>query len=192
VVANTLMAKRIAGAMIGLAVLAVLLLVWMGLHVQRQGGFGRRISALLRSVSPVVLGPGGWSLGALVVLTTLPGVPIDDQRVMALSVGLPIGLGIYFAWVHRGWVTKTKIGGLAAAAGGSLLGAWLGFAATQGLTAPITTIVGAGVGANLALVAFDMWWERQSRDRRAVSESQLTLEALTSEPTAPAGAMARH
>jgi hypothetical protein len=188
----TALAKGIAGMMVSVAVLAVLSLLWMARRVHQGGRFGTRTSALLRSAYPSVLGLGGWFLGALVVLTTLPGVPIDDQLVTVLSVGMPIGLGIYFAWVNRDWFTKTRTTGLAAAAGGALLGAWLGFDATEGVIAPFTAIIGAGVGANLALVALDMWRERQSRDRMATSESQLTLEALSSEPTAPAGAMARH
>jgi hypothetical protein len=72
----------------------------------------------------------------------MPAVPLDDDLLAALSVGLPIGLGIYFAWVNRDWSGQTKIIGLAAAAGGSLLGAWLAFHATEGFIALITTIVG--------------------------------------------------
>jgi hypothetical protein len=53
--------------------------------------------------------------------------------------------------------------GLAAAAGGGLLVAWLGFNATgdlpapmSGLLAPLTAIIGAVVGANLAVLALDI------------------------------------
>ena len=52
-----------------------------------------------------------------------------------------------------------------AAAGGGLAGAWLGFNATDGLLALITAIVGATVGANLILLALDISWDRQARDR---------------------------
>ena len=58
-------------------------------------------SAALRSVYPVVLGLGGWFLGVLVVLTAMPGVALDDEPLALLSVGVPIGLGIYLAWVQR-------------------------------------------------------------------------------------------
>ena len=57
---------------------------------------------------PVVLGLGGWFLGVLIVLTTMPGVPLDDELLAVLSVGVPIGLGIYFAWVDRDWSAATR------------------------------------------------------------------------------------
>src|SRR5207248_581210 len=41
-VTQTLLAKIIAGAMIGLALLAVLSLLWMPLRVHRRGRFGRK------------------------------------------------------------------------------------------------------------------------------------------------------
>jgi len=46
--------------------------------------------------------------------------------------------------------------GISAAAAGALIGAWLGFQATSGLLAMITTIAGAAVGANLGLIALDV------------------------------------
>ena len=64
--------------------------------------------------------------------------------------------------------------GLAAAVGGALVGAWLGFHATDRLLALITAIVGAAAGANLAVLALDIAWDRSARDRVA-------------EPTRPAG-----
>lgn len=81
-------------------------------RVRRRDAFGRKGSATLRSVYPIVLGLGGWLLGVLVVITTMPGVPLDDELLAALSVGLPIGLGIYFGWVNRDWSARTKITGL--------------------------------------------------------------------------------
>ena len=62
---------------------------------------------MLRSVYPIVLGLGGWFLGVLIVITTLPGVPLDDELLAVLSVGVPVGLGIYWAWVHRDWSATT-------------------------------------------------------------------------------------
>ena len=102
------LAKGIAGTMIGLALVAVLSLLWMARRVHRRGQFGRKASATLRSLYPIVLGLGGWFLGALIVLTTGPGVPLDDQLLVVLSVGVPIGLGIYWAWVHRDWSSERK------------------------------------------------------------------------------------
>jgi hypothetical protein len=42
------------------------------------------------------------------------GVPLDEELLAALSVGLPIGLGVYFAWVNRDWSAHTKTTGFAA------------------------------------------------------------------------------
>jgi hypothetical protein len=94
---------------------------------------------------------------------------------------LPIGLGIYLAWVNRDWTSMTRITGLAAAAGGALTGAWLGFNVTSaglGLLAPLLAIVGAAVGANLTLLALDIAWDWQTRSRFAVNAKE-TLEVTT-------------
>jgi hypothetical protein len=54
-------------------------------------------SPVLRSAYPIILGVGGWLLGALMVLGTMPSVPVDDELLVALSVGLPVILGICLA-----------------------------------------------------------------------------------------------
>lgn len=94
----TALAKIFLAVMLGLALLAVLSLLWMARRVYKRGFFGSKASATLRSVYPIVLGLGGWFLGALVVMTTFRTVPLDDQLLAVLSVGMPIGLGIYLAW----------------------------------------------------------------------------------------------
>jgi pimeloyl-ACP methyl ester carboxylesterase len=150
------------GVMLTLAALTLLSVAWMMLRVRRRGAFGRKASVALRSLFPIVLGLGGWFLGVLVVLATLPGTPLLDELVTTIAVGLPIGLGIYLAWVNRDWTLTTRFTGLAAAAGGALSGAWLGFNVTSaglGLLAPLLAIVGAGVGANLTLLALDIAWD---------------------------------
>jgi hypothetical protein len=63
---------------------------------------------------------------------------------------------------------------------GALLGARLGFNATEGLLAVITTIVGAAVGGNLSLVSLDIAWDWQRRDRFATAGVRKTLEARPS------------
>ena len=125
-------------------------------------------------------GLGGWLLGVLLVITALPGVPVDDELFAALSVGLPIGLGIYLAWVQRGWSAHTKGIGFAAALAGALMGAWLGFHAAADLLSVFTTIAGATAGANLALLLLDIAWDRQRRDRTASAPAAEPLEAGTS------------
>ncbi|HEU4451011.1 MAG TPA: alpha/beta fold hydrolase [Gaiellaceae bacterium] len=173
-------AKIALGVMLGLAALAVLSLVWMLLRVRWRGPFGPKSSAVLRSLYPIVLGLGGWFVGVLTVITTLPTVPLDDELLAALSVGVPVGLGLFLAWVNRDWSATTKTTGFTAAAGGALVGAWLGFNATEGLAALLTSIVGAAVGGNLVLLALDVAWDRQARDRFVKSITAETSEARPS------------
>jgi len=149
-------AKIVAGTMVGLGLIMIVSLLWMARRVHNRGRLGPKASATLRSLYAIVLGLGGWFLGVLIVITTLPGVPLDDELLVALSVGVPIGLGIYLAWVNRDRSASTKATGFAAATGAALVGAWLGFTATEGLLAIITAIVGAAVGGNLVLILLDI------------------------------------
>jgi uncharacterized membrane protein YfcA len=135
---------------------------------------------VLRSVYPVVLGLGGWFAGVLIVTTTMPGVPLDDELLAALSVGVPVGLGIYLAWANRDRPAADRRIGLAAAVGGALVGVWLGFNASDDLLALLTGILGAIVGANLILLVLDIAWDRQARDRSAEAGAQQTVEARPS------------
>jgi pimeloyl-ACP methyl ester carboxylesterase len=175
-VTQTALGKGIAGAMVGFALLTVLSLLWMARRVHKRGHFGRKAGATLRSLYPIVLGLGGWFIGVLIVITTMPGTPLDDELLAAFSVGAPIGLCIYCAWLNRGWATQTKVTGFAAAVGGALVGAWLGFHATEGLLALITAIVGAAVGGNLTVLGLDIAWDRQVRNRFA-ADARETVEA---------------
>ncbi len=159
-------AKIVLGVMLGLAAVTVLSLLWMLLRVRRRGAFGRKAGATLRSVYPIVLGVGGWLLGVLIVITTMPGVPLDNELLAVVSVGVPVALGVYLAWVHRDWAARRKRLGLAAAAGGALVGAWLGLHATADLMALFTAVLGAVAGANLALILLDV---SRERDRLAAA-----------------------
>jgi pimeloyl-ACP methyl ester carboxylesterase len=176
------LAKGMAGTMVGLTLLTVLSLLWMPLRLHNRGRFGRKSSAILRSVYPVVLGLGGWFLVVLVVITAMPGTATDNALLAVLGVGVPVGLGIYWAWVHRDWSGKAKTMGFVAAAVGALAGAWLGFHAAADLLALVTAIVGAAVGANLILLVLDIAWDRQARARVETTAKE-TLEARPS--TAP-------
>jgi hypothetical protein len=136
----------------------------------------------LRCVYALLLGLGGWFVGVLIVLTALPTVPLTDELLVALSAGFPIGLGVYFAWVNRDWNAKAKATGFASATGSALIGAWLGFNVTSaafGLLAPLLAVVGAVVGANVILLALDIAWARQERDRFAASAK----DALDASPS---------
>jgi pimeloyl-ACP methyl ester carboxylesterase len=175
-------AEIVLGAMLALATLTVLSLVWMALRVRWRGPFGRKSSLVLRAVYPLVLGLGGFVLGILIVLATNVGVALTDELVVALSVGLPIGLAVYLAWVNRASATPGNTG-LAAAAGGALIGAWLGFNVTDagfGFLAPFVAILGATAGSNLFLLGLDIAWDRQARVRIADDRSTESLEARPS------------
>jgi uncharacterized membrane protein YebE (DUF533 family) len=94
-----------------------------------------------------------------------------------LGVGAPVGLGLYLAWVDRERSAWTNLGGFAAAAGGALVGAFLGFNAAEDLLALLTTIAGAAAGGNLALLLLDIARGRRARDRAAVPAAEETLPA---------------
>ncbi|HEX3291343.1 MAG TPA: alpha/beta fold hydrolase [Gaiella sp.] len=173
------LAKGIAAGLVVLPLIVVVLLVGMARRLHHRGSFGPVSSAALRTVVPVVLGLGGWLLGVLLAITVMPGVPLDDELLASLSAGAPIGLGIYLAWVHRDWSGRSRGIGFAAALAGALTGAWLGFQAAADLVALLTTIAGATVGANLALLLLDVAWDRQRHDR-AVPSRAAAIEARPS------------
>lgn len=102
------------------------------------------------------------------------------MRLACLSVGVPIGLGVYYAWVHRVWSLSIRATGFAAALGGALVGGWLGFDVAAGLAALLTTIAGAAVGANLALVLLDVACDRQGRTRVAPAGARTALDTSPS------------
>jgi pimeloyl-ACP methyl ester carboxylesterase len=156
-------ARIAVAALLALGALTVISLILMARRVQRRGRFGPVSGALLRSVYPAVLGLGGWSLGALLVLTAMPAVRIDNQLLIVVGAGVPVGLGIYWAWVHRDWLARPKTIGLGLALAAALVGAWLGYQALGGFPGIFTAIVGATVGANISVIVFDIFRERSSR-----------------------------
>jgi hypothetical protein len=164
-ITQTALAKGFLATMVVFVILAVFSLWWMPRRVRKRGSLGPKTSAWIRSAYPLVLGFGGWFLAALIAMTIWPALPLDNELLAVLSIGLPIGLGIYFAWVHRDWSADLKNPGLGLVTGGAVLGAWAGFNATTGLLAVITTIIGAAVVANLALIVLDITWDRSARDR---------------------------
>jgi hypothetical protein len=156
----------------------------MAHRAHRRGGFGRKTSAFLRSLFPVVLGLGGWALGALLVMTTRLSVPLDNASFVALSVGCPIALGIFWAWVRMDRSGRTRLAGLSATAAGAFAGAWLGFHAIAGLTAPLAAIAGAVAGANLALILLEAARDRAAARARSADRS---TPGATTAPLAAVG-----
>ena len=87
--------------MMALPVIVLLSLLLMWRRSRKRGRIGRKASALLRSVLTLVLGLGGWFAGVILALVAFPSLPLDDVLLAVVSIGVPIGLGIYLAWVDR-------------------------------------------------------------------------------------------
>jgi pimeloyl-ACP methyl ester carboxylesterase len=175
-------AKIVLATMLGLGALTVVSLLWMGLRVRRRA-YGRKSAAALRSVYAPVLGLGGLFAGMLIALTALPTVPLNDELLASLAVGIPVGLGVFFAWINAGWSSRTKATGFAVALGGALVGAWLGYnvtAAAFGLLAPLVAVIGAAVGGNALVLGLDIAWDRQAHQRSASAAAGDALQASVS------------
>jgi RND superfamily putative drug exporter len=176
-VTHTALGKGFAATMIALPVIVLLSLLLMWRRSRKRGRIGRKASAVFRSAFTLVLGLGGWFAGVIVVLVAFPSVPLDDVLLAVLSIGVPIALGVYLAWVDR---DRPKGFGLAWTVAGALAGAWLGFQAGTGLMAVVTTIVGAALGANVTVLALDISRDGRVRDRVLETVSKETVEARPS------------
>src|SRR6202142_2691385 len=64
-------AKDLLVAIMGFGLLMILSLLLMWRRAHKRGGFGRKASAMLRSVYLLVLGLGGWFTGLIIVLVAL-------------------------------------------------------------------------------------------------------------------------
>ncbi|MFG1609575.1 alpha/beta fold hydrolase [Actinoplanes sp. NPDC049265] len=140
--------KLLIGVTSGLALIAVLLLVIL---LRRR--FRPRTGVLLRLLTPVPLGLGGWCLAALLVWIAWPGTYVGSASVAVPAVGLSVGLGAWAAWNRDDRDARTRRLGLIAAVGGALAGAILGFGAGAGITAPVIAVAGAATVTNLGLLA---------------------------------------
>ena len=170
---QTAIAKDLVATMIGFALLAVIWLVVLAIRIRRRGGTGRKTGAWIRSAGPIVLGLGGWFLGALVVLRFWPSRPLDDQLLAVVSLAVPIWLGVYAGWVCTDTPKAMRAKGIGAAGVGAVVGAALGFHVSSGLMAVITTIIGAAVVSNLSLLVLDIWTERAASQGTAAPELDL-------------------
>ncbi|MEV0386739.1 alpha/beta fold hydrolase [Nonomuraea sp. NPDC050643] len=162
-------AKILVGILAGFAAIAVALLGGMAYRVRRRGGFGPRAGIWLRVLTPVFLGLGGWFLTVLIVPSLWPAAFFGDLLMTVPPMGTAIGLGAYWAWVHRDWAPRARYRGLAAALAGALAGAWSGFSVAEGLTGAMTTITGAAITANLALLILGIVDDRRARMGRSRS-----------------------
>jgi uncharacterized membrane protein YdfJ with MMPL/SSD domain/pimeloyl-ACP methyl ester carboxylesterase len=171
--------KGFAGTFFGLPAVALLLLLVLWKRSRNRGRIGRTASVLLRSVFTVVLGLAGWFAAVVTVLFAFPGVALDDALLAVLSIGAPIGLGIYLAWVNRDVSASVRTMGFLGATAGALVGASLGFHAATGLLAVITTIVGAAVGGNLTVLALDISRGQRVRERSPGARETLEVHPST-------------
>jgi uncharacterized membrane protein YdfJ with MMPL/SSD domain/pimeloyl-ACP methyl ester carboxylesterase len=179
-VSHTALGKGFAAVLYGLPLVVLLSLLLMWRRVHRRGRFGRTASFLLRSLYTLVLGLGGWLGGVVVVQFAFPSMPLDDPRLAVVSIAVPVGVGVFLAWVNRDLRGGARTIGLVTSMGAAVAGAWLGFHAANGLLAVVTTIVGASVGANLGVLALDLVWDRQVRGR---SEESVANETLAVRPS---------
>jgi hypothetical protein len=180
-------AKYILGAMVGVALLAVIWLVVLAIRIRRRGGTGRKTGAWIRSAGPIVFGLGGWFLGELLVLRFWPSRVVPDQLLAGVSIAVPIWLGVYAGWVRTDTPKAMQAKGIGAASVGAVVGAAFGFHATSGQIALITTIIGAAVVSNLSLLVLDIWTERAaSRGTPAPAVGPSETEHLKTEHLEPA------
>jgi pimeloyl-ACP methyl ester carboxylesterase len=181
-------AIKILATMVGVALLAVIWLVVLAIRIRRRGGTGRKTGAWIRSAGPIVFGLGGWFLGALLVLRfwLWPSQPLDYQLLTVVSIAVPIWLGVYAGWVRKDTAKAMRAKGIGAAGVGSVVGAVLGFHATSGGIAVITTIIGAAAVSNLSLLVLDIWTERAvSRGTAAPAVDPSEAEHLETEHLEP-------
>ena len=120
-----------------------------------------------------MLGLGGWFLGVLIVLTAWPTLPLDDEVLALVSIGIPIGLVIYWASARPMDPERSRIVRFVATAVGAVIGAWLGYHVSSGLFALVTAILGAVAGANLVVLGLDI-----SRDRAAREPAETVGDAV--------------
>ena len=111
--AQTTIAKILLAVLLGFAALTIVSLLLLALRVCRRG-LGRKASGAVRGAYVIVLGLGGWFIGELIVLTALPTVALDSQLVSTLSIGLPVGLGVFLAWFQAGRPARANVIGLRA------------------------------------------------------------------------------
>ena len=149
---QTTIAKFFLAVMIGLAVLALALLAWAALRVRVKGSAGRTTSLAFRTVLALLIGVGGWFLGALLVLTFWDSVPLSDELLGILAPSAPVALALFLAWTNRDHSRGVTVAGLLAASAGAVGGGWFGFVTESGVLALFATILGAIAAGNIALL----------------------------------------
>jgi pimeloyl-ACP methyl ester carboxylesterase len=147
-------AEIVAGVFVGFAALLLLSVLWFARRLRHGATFGRKTSVAVRSLLPVLLGFGGWCLGVLIALVTLPTVPITDATLAVVSIAPPVALAVYAGWFRS--PGPRRVAALTAIASAAV-GAWLGYQVPHALGfGAVTAIIGAILAANLGLIAVDI------------------------------------
>ena len=94
-------AKIVLAVVLGLAAIAILSLLWIGRRIRRGATFGSKGSVAVRSLLPLLVGFGGWCLGALIALTVFPTVPLDDPMLAIVSIAPAVAAVVYAGWLRR-------------------------------------------------------------------------------------------
>jgi pimeloyl-ACP methyl ester carboxylesterase len=153
---QTMLAKITLAALVGLGAVTALVLAWLPLRLRRRDSVGTKTSLAARTIYAPVVGLGGWCIGSLVVMTAWPFMSLDSQALAVVSIGGPVALATYFAWVHRSWQRSTRNAGLAVAVAGAVIGTWLGLHAVSGLFSVVTAVLAAVLGSNFGLCVRDI------------------------------------
>jgi pimeloyl-ACP methyl ester carboxylesterase len=161
---QTVLAKIVLASLAGLAAISIVTLLCLPLRLRRRASVGTKTGFVTRVLLAPLVGLGGWALGLLAVLTVWPSVSPAYEPMLVLSIGAPVALAVYFAWVHRTWSGSIRNAGLCAVVGGAAVGAWLGLHTLTGLFGVVTAVLGAVLGANLAVLVRDMVGGTPSND----------------------------
>jgi hypothetical protein len=149
---HTLLAKIILAALGGPAAVTIAALLWLPLSLRKRDHLGGKTGIVTRTAVAPLVGLGGWSIGLLLALTLRPSESLAYAPLTVLSIGAPVALAVYVAWVHRTWSHAIRNAGLCATAGGAALGAWLGPHAVSGQLGVLSAVLGAVLGSNLAVL----------------------------------------
>jgi pimeloyl-ACP methyl ester carboxylesterase len=166
---QTVMAKIVVASLVGLAAVTVVLLLWLPARLRRRGSIGTRTAFVTRTLLAPVIGLGGWSAAALLVLTLWPSLALDSRLLAMVSIGLPVAAAVHLSWTNRAHPALVRQVGLGAAVAGAVVGSWCGLHVVVGPAQVFTAVLGAVLGANLVGLAYDI-----ARDHARVAEGAET------------------
>jgi hypothetical protein len=140
----------------GLAALSIGGVVLLPLRQRRRGSVGRKTAVLARSAIAPLAALGGWATAVLLIFTLAPSVPIAGPPLVITTMAAPAAIVVYSAWNRRGYAAAVRRAGMGVITLGAALGALLGLQAAPGFMGALTAAIGAGLGANLAVLIRDV------------------------------------